>query len=87
MRDLCHDVFGVAKEKKDARDIKGNRGMSLLTFLTVTLLHGLLEDYLLHLILLRNFFLPSLAELLDVLPEKRKIEDGGYLSDDGLEVL
>ncbi|XP_062150048.1 origin of replication complex subunit 6 [Alnus glutinosa] len=50
MKDLCHDVFGVAKEKKDARDIKENR------------------------------------ELLDVLPEKRKIEDGGYLSDDGLEL-
>ncbi|XP_031247420.1 origin of replication complex subunit 6-like [Pistacia vera] len=50
MKDLCHDVFGVAKEKKDPREIKGNR------------------------------------ELLDVLPGKRKIEDGGYLSDDGAEV-
>lgn len=29
MKNLCHDVFGVAKEKKDARDVKGNRGMSL----------------------------------------------------------
>ncbi|KAF5449658.1 hypothetical protein F2P56_030080 [Juglans regia] len=47
---LCHDVFGVAKEKKDARDVKGNR------------------------------------ELLDMLPEKRKIEDGGYLSDDEPEL-
>ncbi|KAG2702350.1 hypothetical protein I3843_06G078300 [Carya illinoinensis] len=46
MKDLCHDVFGVAKEKKDAGDVKGNR------------------------------------ELLDVLPGKRKMEDGGYLSDD-----
>jgi hypothetical protein len=30
---------------------------------------------------------PSLwADLLDVLPSKRKAEDGGYLSDDGAEV-
>lgn len=50
MKDLCHDVFGVAKEKKDTRDVKGNR------------------------------------ELLDILPEKRKIEDGGYLSNDGPEL-
>ncbi|KAF5449659.1 hypothetical protein F2P56_030080 [Juglans regia] len=50
MKNLCHDVFGVAKEKKDARDVKGNR------------------------------------ELLDMLPEKRKIEDGGYLSDDEPEL-
>ncbi|KAK7847895.1 origin of replication complex subunit 6 [Quercus suber] len=49
MKDLCHDVVGI-EEKKDPRDVKGNR------------------------------------ELLDVLPEKRKIEDGGYLSDDGPEV-
>ncbi|XP_041016229.1 origin of replication complex subunit 6-like [Juglans microcarpa x Juglans regia] len=49
MKDLCHDVFGVAKEKKDAGDVKGNR------------------------------------ELLDVLPRKRKMEDGGYLSDDESE--
>ena len=27
------------------------------------------------------------ADLLDVLPEKRKPEDGGYSSDDGPEVL
>jgi hypothetical protein len=26
------------------------------------------------------------ADLLDVLPSKRKAEDGGYLSDDGAEV-
>ncbi|KAM3754496.1 hypothetical protein ACB098_03G169400 [Castanea mollissima] len=49
MKDLCHDFVGI-EEKKDPRDVKGNR------------------------------------ELLDVLPEKRKIEDGGYLSDDGPEV-
>ncbi|KAJ4711336.1 Origin recognition complex, subunit 6 [Melia azedarach] len=50
MKDLCHDVFGVAKEKKDPREVKSNR------------------------------------ELLDVLPGKRKFEDGGDLSDDGAEV-
>ncbi|CAJ1947266.1 unnamed protein product [Sphenostylis stenocarpa] len=25
MKDLCHDVFGVAKEKKDAREVQSNR--------------------------------------------------------------
>ncbi|XP_059648852.1 origin of replication complex subunit 6 isoform X1 [Cornus florida] len=25
MKDLCHDVFGISKEKKDPRDVKGNR--------------------------------------------------------------
>ncbi|EEF39914.1 Origin recognition complex subunit, putative [Ricinus communis] len=50
MKDLCHDVFGISKEKKDPREVKCNR------------------------------------ELLDVLPEKRKFEDGGYLSDDGPEL-
>ncbi|PIN17150.1 Origin recognition complex, subunit 6 [Handroanthus impetiginosus] len=49
MLDLCFDVFGIAKEKKDSRKIKGNR------------------------------------ELLDALPEKRKLEDGGYSSSDGDE--
>ncbi|XP_011075496.1 origin of replication complex subunit 6 [Sesamum indicum] len=49
MLELCFDVFGIAKEKKDSRKIKGNR------------------------------------ELLDALPEKRRLEDGGYSSDDGNE--
>ncbi|GMI87376.1 ARABIDOPSIS THALIANA ORIGIN RECOGNITION COMPLEX PROTEIN 6, origin recognition complex protein 6 [Hibiscus trionum] len=49
MKDLCHDVFGILNEKKDPKEVKGNR------------------------------------ELLDVLPEKRKFDDGGYLSDDGPE--
>ncbi|KAK4429985.1 Origin of replication complex subunit [Sesamum alatum] len=49
MLDLCFDVFGIAKEKKDSKKIKGNR------------------------------------ELLDALPEKRRLEDGGYSSDDGEE--
>ncbi|KAL6562525.1 Origin of replication complex subunit 6 [Orobanche gracilis] len=40
MMDLCFDVFGISKEKKDPKKIKGNR------------------------------------ELLDVLPEKRRHEDG-----------
>ncbi|XP_027360762.1 origin of replication complex subunit 6-like [Abrus precatorius] len=50
MKDLCHDVFGVAKEKKDPKEVKSNR------------------------------------DLLDVLPSKRKLEEGGYLSDDGAEL-
>ncbi|XP_021299805.1 origin of replication complex subunit 6 [Herrania umbratica] len=50
MKDLCHDAFGISKEKKDPKEVKGNR------------------------------------ELLDVLPEKRKFDDGGYLSDDGPEL-
>lgn len=50
MKDLCHDIIGISKEKKDARDVKGNR------------------------------------DLLDALPGKRRIEDGGYLSDDGPEL-
>ncbi|XP_010551536.1 PREDICTED: origin of replication complex subunit 6 [Tarenaya hassleriana] len=49
MKDLCYDCFGVSKEKRDPKEVKGNR------------------------------------ELLDVLPEKRRVEDGGYSSDDGDE--
>lgn len=47
-KDLCHDVIGISKEKKDPRDVKGNR------------------------------------ELLDALPEKRRLDDGGYMSGDEL---
>uniref|UniRef100_A0A0R0L238 Origin recognition complex subunit 6 n=1 Tax=Glycine max TaxID=3847 RepID=A0A0R0L238_SOYBN len=50
MKDLCHDVFGVAKEKKDPKEVQSNR------------------------------------DLLDVLPSKRKAEDGGYSSEDGPEL-
>ncbi|XP_050130562.1 origin of replication complex subunit 6-like [Malus sylvestris] len=50
MEDLCFDVCGTEKEKKDPKDVKGNR------------------------------------ELLDVLPEKRKLEDGGYSSDEVTEL-
>ncbi|KAA8529435.1 hypothetical protein F0562_033766 [Nyssa sinensis] len=50
MKDLCFDVFGISKEKKDPRDVKANR------------------------------------ELLDALPDKRTLQDGGYLSDDGKEL-
>ncbi|CAJ1932096.1 unnamed protein product [Sphenostylis stenocarpa] len=57
MKDLCHDVFGVAKEKKDAREVQSNRA----------------------------FFPPFCEDLLDALPNKRKAEEGGYLSDDGPE--
>uniref|UniRef100_A0A7N0UJI7 Origin recognition complex subunit 6 n=1 Tax=Kalanchoe fedtschenkoi TaxID=63787 RepID=A0A7N0UJI7_KALFE len=50
MQELCFDIFGIAKEKKDPREIKGNR------------------------------------DLLDALPGKRKIEDGGYFSDEDTEL-
>jgi hypothetical protein len=30
MTDLCFDVFGIAKEKKDPKSIKGNRGIYTL---------------------------------------------------------
>jgi hypothetical protein len=30
MADLCFDVFGIAKEKKDAKSIKGSRGICVL---------------------------------------------------------
>lgn len=30
MLDLCFDIFGIAKEKKDARKIKGNRGNAII---------------------------------------------------------
>lgn len=105
MKDLCHDVFGVAKERKDPREVKGNRGNSSTQFI----LRGFLMFYLLrvagicrfYLNIVHNFYLPHLvyafrflialfspmsAELLDVLPEKRKFEEGGYLSDDDAEV-
>ncbi|XP_030550708.1 origin of replication complex subunit 6 [Rhodamnia argentea] len=49
MKDLCYDTFGDSKEKKDPREVKGNR------------------------------------DLLDVIPEKRQLEDGGHLSDEGPE--
>lgn len=26
MKDLCFDVYGIEKEKKDPREVKGNRG-------------------------------------------------------------
>ncbi|KAI3467359.1 hypothetical protein Pfo_024022 [Paulownia fortunei] len=44
MIDICFDVFGITKEKKDPKKTKGNR------------------------------------ELLDALPEKRRLEDGSYSS-------
>lgn len=35
MLDLCFDAFGISKEKKDSKEIKGNRGNIniLVTFL------------------------------------------------------
>lgn len=37
MKDLCHDVFGIAKEKKDPRELKSNRGNTLS--LTLEIFH------------------------------------------------
>ncbi|CAF2139247.1 unnamed protein product [Brassica napus] len=33
MIDLCYDCVGVSKEKKDAKEVKGNRGMFTLNTL------------------------------------------------------
>lgn len=84
MKDLCHDVFGVLKEKKDPKDVKGNRGNNYDSFM---ILHvGLLGTP--HLDCKQNcsdvcYMFP---ELLDVFPEKRGYEDGGYMSDEEKEV-
>ncbi|CAJ2640173.1 unnamed protein product [Trifolium pratense] len=84
MKDLCHDVFGVAKEKKDPKEVKTNRGIPI--FHLYVLLYNV---YFIQIIFsvpvfaLSMFFpaFPALcADLLDVLPSKRKAEDGGYLS-------
>jgi hypothetical protein len=32
MKDLCHDVFGVAKEKKDPKEVKTTRGIPIFQF-------------------------------------------------------
>ncbi|KAB2096946.1 hypothetical protein ES319_A01G138000v1 [Gossypium barbadense] len=29
MKDLCHDVFGISSEKKDPKEVKGNRAFKL----------------------------------------------------------
>ncbi|XP_059626662.1 origin of replication complex subunit 6-like [Cornus florida] len=36
MKDLCRDVFGISKETKDPRDVKGNRGMTCFGFFKLT---------------------------------------------------
>lgn len=82
MKDLCHDVFGIAKEKKDAREVQSNRGMYLSVVDHEAFLKG--ELFWPH---GTFFFFPICADLLDALPSKRKAEEGGYLSDDGPEVL
>lgn len=33
MKDLCFDICGIEKEKKDPKDVKGNRGWCLLLIL------------------------------------------------------
>lgn len=49
MKDLCFDLFGIAKEKKDPKTVKGHR------------------------------------ELLDALPEKRKRDESGDVSEDSID--
>ena len=86
MKDLCHDVFGVAKEKKDPREVKTNRGISphincvkmMKKKLFIFCSCPSLKD-------LKNCNVCS--DLLDALPEKRSNEEGGYSSDEGPNVL
>lgn len=35
MKDLCHDVFGVAKEKKDPKEVQSNRGIYIFSLSVV----------------------------------------------------
>lgn len=90
MKDLCHDIFGIAKEKKDPREVMSNRGISYHCVVLHSILliptFLLVISLLLLLSLLKEIQI-SWSDLLDVLPEKRKPEDGGYLSDEGPNVL
>jgi origin recognition complex subunit 6 len=90
MKDLCHDVFGVAKEKKDPKEVKTNRGIPIFQYYVLSYkVYSIQILFSIPVFALIMFFSasPSLwADLLDVLPSKRKAEDGGYLSDDGAEV-
>lgn len=89
MKDLCHDVFGISKEKKDPKNVKSNRGTSQITALdfqslcvivyVVISVHAIFQ-------LLNLMCLHHIADLLDALPEKRRAEDGGYSSGEGKEV-
>lgn len=80
MKDLCFDVFGISKEKKNPTEVKGNRG-NIGYFLILHLL--IMFFFLLYV----QPFIYLYAELLDALPEKRRFEDGGYASDEGHEVI
>jgi hypothetical protein len=85
MTDLCFDVFGIAKEKKDPKSIKGNRGIYTLCWSIPSIIELLIhsEKYMLQIKLcvanspLNSLSFVVVAELLDVLPSKRKHEDGG----------
>jgi origin recognition complex subunit 6 len=90
MKDLCHDVFGVAKEKKDPKEVKTNRGIPIFQFYVLPYkVYSIQIIFSIPVFALSMFFSAFsalCADLLDVLPSKRKAEDGGYLSDDGAEV-
>ncbi|RZC58639.1 hypothetical protein C5167_005941 [Papaver somniferum] len=82
MEDLCFDVFGSSREKKDPKDVKGHRGN------TCSGLGSCAQAFPTALLI---FIFET--ELLDVLPGKRKHEDDGDVSEassiddeDGLEL-
>ncbi|KAG9144737.1 hypothetical protein Leryth_024397 [Lithospermum erythrorhizon] len=89
MSDLCFDVFGTSKEKKDPREIKGNRG-EIYANLTLKHLYVKRASYItgfLSTIRIMDsnyifFVLFTSPDLLDALPEKRRVEDGGCSSDE-----
>jgi len=86
MKDLCHDVFGVLKEKKDPKEVKGHRGNNWLSSSD----SSSRQSPMLLLICKskQQFFILCYlgTELLDVFPEKRGYEEGGYTSDEEEEV-
>lgn len=83
MKDLCHDVFGVSKEKKDPKEVKGNRGTEIPKK-TYAVMYLVLHIWIIERIDLMFWYM--ITELLDVFPEKRGYEDGGYISDEEKEV-
>ncbi|KAI3970696.1 hypothetical protein MKX01_024343 [Papaver californicum] len=84
MEDLCFDVFGSSREKKDPKDVKGHRGNTCFGSLELVYAQAFPTTLLIFIFE---------TELLDVLPGKRKHEDDGDVSEassiddeDGLEI-
>lgn len=86
MKDLCHDVFGVLKEKKDPKEVKGNRGNNSYVLLIFMLGICFFITPLMSFLLNCSDVFATCIELLDAFPEKRAYEDGGYISDEEKEV-